>query len=623
MIEEGQTTTARILRVDLSSGRTLVEDAAPEDLRDYLGGAGLGTLILHREVPADTDPLSPDNKLVFAVGPLTATGFPSAGRYEVCTKSPLSGTIMDASSGGYWGVELRRAGYYALVVEGVSDHPVYLSIRDGNVECRDAGALWGLDIEATQLAVQQDLGDPAAKVACIGPAGERQVLVACIINDEGRAVGRGGAGAVMGAKNLKAIAVRGTAEVPIARPHEYHELLRQVLATVQANPGTEAMKQFGTAGTMDGMAAAGDVPVRNWTGGLWEAGCAAVGGARMKDTILRKHRASCYRCPVHCARWVQVDRPGIAFEGPGPEYETVSSLGTLCMNDDLEALAYANHLCNLLGVDTISVGAAIAFAMEAYERGHLAACDLGDLKLEWGNTAAIIELVKQIGYRQGLGELLGRGVKRAAAEIGQGSEEYAIHCKGLESAQHDPRAELSLAATYATSSRGACHMHGHSVLFEWGIYTLPEYGITEPLAWHESEGKGRAAALGQDVAALFNSLVVCLFPAIDIDLPTYARAVSYVTGEDYDYAALMQVGERVNNLQRLFNLAAGFTAQDDRLPERQLRGVATVHRDVIPLAEMIQEYYAFRGWDEEGVPTEEKLLELGLAQMSAEKGQVA
>ena len=601
----------RIARIDLSSGSVTFDDVPFQAKVDYVGGAGLGSLIVFNEVPPLTDPLSAANKLVFMTGPLTGTSYPTAGRYEICTKSPLTGTLTDTSSGGFWGAALKKAGYDGIVVEGAAASPVYLFVNDDSVEIRDATALWGLDTEETQAALRSELGGDSVKVACIGPAGERGVLIACVVNDEGRAAGRGGAGAVMGSKMLKAIAVKGTGSVALADAEEFERAVRQVVPQISGNPIIGSLRDFGTAGTLDGMAETGDVPVKNWSGGLWPDGCRALGGAKMSETILRKHPVGCHRCPVHCSRWVSAEYGGEAFEGAGPEYETLAALGTLTLNDDLSAVAYANHLCNLYGIDTISAGVTIAFALEAHEKGALSDDRAAGLDLAWGDPAVLVRLVEQIGRREGLGELLGMGVKRASEALGESTRDYAMHTKGLETAMHDARAEHSMAVTYATSPRGACHMHGHSVLFEWGMISLPEFGITEPLNWHGAEKKGLAAKLGQDLATVYNSLVVCVFAAIGTDLAGLAEVVGYATGIEHDAASLMKAGERVCNLQRLYNLRAGFTSADDVLPQRQLTPSAEVHA-APPFQEMLLDYYEERGWDPQGVPGRAKLKELGL-----------
>jgi aldehyde:ferredoxin oxidoreductase len=464
----------KLLRVDLTQ-RTIKEEPLDEEsARLFLGGSGLGTKIIHDEVPGDTDPLGPDNKLLFMTGPLTGTPFPTTTRYEVCTKSPLTNMWLAASSAGWWARDFKLAGYDGLIVEGRADSPVYIWIKDGKAEIRDAGALWGLDSDQTQEAIRAELGDKDIKISCIGPAGEKQVLLACVMNDEQRAAGRGGAGAVMGSKNLKAVAVRGTGKVPVADEAALKQAAKNVREAIKHHPVVSQFTPYGTAGLLEHSWVSGDTPNKNWAKGEWREGCEKLNGRTMAETILVPH-PGCHGCFIRCARWIKIDKGRFAMEGPGPEYETLAAFGTMLMNDNLEAVCWANDLANRYGVDTISTGGAIAFAMECYEKGIItreqAGCDL-----TWGNVDAIFEMIEQIGERRGLGALLGQGVKRASAELGQGTEDFAVHVKGLEVPYHDSRAYTSMVPVYATGTRGACHMHGAAFVMEQGRRApIPEY----------------------------------------------------------------------------------------------------------------------------------------------------
>ena len=605
----------RILRVDLT-WRTITEEPIDaETARAFIGGSGYGTKIIHDEVPGDTDPLGPANKLVFMTGPLTGTIFPTTTRYEVCTKSPLTNMWLATSSAGWWARDFKLAGYDGLIVEGAADSPVYLWINDGKAEIRDAGALWGLDSDQTQEAIRAELGDENIKISCIGPAGEKQVLLACVMNDEQRAAGRGGAGAVMGSKNLKAVAVRGTGKVPVADEAALKEGAKNVRAAIKGHPVVSQFTPYGTAGLLEHSWVSGDTPNKNWAKGEWREGCEALNGRTMAETILVPHQA-CHGCFIRCARWIKIDEGRFAMEGPGPEYETLAAFGTMVMNDDLEAVCWANDLCNRYGVDTISTGSAIAFAMEAYEKGVISREDAG-CDLTWGNVDAIIEMTEQIGSARGLGALLGQGVKRAAAQLGQGTEDYAVHVKGMEVPYHDSRAYTSMVPVYATGTRGACHMHGAAFVMEQGA-PRPDTGApVGDIDRFSREGKAILAMLSQDKASVVDSLTLCMICSDGMIYADMAAALQAATGEPWDAERVGKTGERITNLQRVFSMKCGITGADDTLPRRLLEGVPDgSHAGQAPdLAYMLADYYRERGWDEKGRPTEAKLRELGLLEI--------
>ena len=602
----------KLLRVNLSQGRIAEEPLDANMTRDYIGGAGLATRIIFEEVPTDTDPLSPQNKLLFMTGPMTGTLFPTTARYEVCTKSPLTGIWLDASSSGRWGNYFKRTGYDGIIIEGASDKPVYLWITNDHAELRDASYIWGQDALITQDSIRREVGETRASVACIGPAGEKQVLLACVINDEGRAAGRGGAGAVMGSKKLKAIAVNGTKRIRWDGDEVYRKMAQGFTIGLAASILGTMLGKDGTAVGMDSGWVIGDVPVKNWRQGIWKEGSIKLGGFRMSQTIL-KGQDACLGCPIRCARHIAIEQGPYKMDGPGPEYETLAMLGTLLLNDNLEAVCWANDLCNRYGIDTISTGGAIAFAMEAYEKGLITKADAGGLDLSWGNVNAILELVKLIGERQGLGALLGQGVKRAAEKIGHGAESFAVHVKGMEVPAHDPRAYFSMAANYATSPRGACHLHGNPLAFELGL-VMPEAGITYKQGRFDRDGKGLATKVSQDFASLANSMVVCSMAAMTMQPSIVAGFLTLATGVHYTSKDVLRAGERIVNLQRLFNLGCGITATDDKLPPRLLKPTAEGGQagKVPDVAYQLKEYYKVRGWTPDGVPTTEKIKELGL-----------
>jgi aldehyde:ferredoxin oxidoreductase len=582
-----------------------------------VGGVGYATRIINDEVPGDTDPLSPANKLVFMTGPTTATSLPTTARYEVCTKSPLTNMWLDASSSGWWARDFKRAGYDGLIVEGRADAPVYLWIEDGKAEIRDASAFWGMDSDQTQEAIRSELGDAKIKVACIGQAGEKQVPLAAVMNDEQRAAGRGGAGAVMGSKNLKAIAVRGTGRTPVADEDRLRGISKELRARLGEHPVISEFTPYGTAVLLEHGWVSGDVPNKNWGKGVWREGCEVLNGRVMADTMLVPHPA-CQGCFIRCARWIKINEGRYAMEGPGPEYETLAAFGTMLMNDDLEAVCWANDLANRYGVDTISTGSAIAFAMEAYEKGVITREEAG-CELTWGNADAIMEMIEQIGNARGLGALLGKGVKQAAAELGQGTEAYAVHVKGMEVPYHDPRAYFSMATTYATGPRGACHMHGASFVMEQGA-PRPDTGIPPEVDRFANEGKGILAKLAQDKYSMTGSLVICVMLSDGMIFADYAEVLEAVTGEPWTVERVAQTGERITNLQRVFSIKCGITGADDRLPKRLLEGPDEgSHAGMVPdMPVLLADYYRERGWDENGRPTRAKLEELGLAEIAGE-----
>ncbi len=602
----------KLIRAKLSEGKIEIEDLNMDDARGYIGGVGLGTKIIYDEVPPSADPLGPENKILFLTGPITATKFPTSGRYEVCTKSPLTGIWADASSAGYWANDFKKTGFDAIIVEGASKKPVYLWVSDGKAELRDASHLWGKDSYATQDAIKEELDDKRACVLCIGQAGEKKVLMAAVMNDEGRAAGRAGIGAVMGSKNLKAIAVRGKKKVQLADPDFIGEMSKKFSNELATNPLLENMRTYGTASSMDTAWVTGDIPIQNWRKGIWKDGCLKIGGKRMADTILKPHKP-CYNCPIGCSRWVKIEKGPFKMEGPGPEYETLGTFGSMLLNDNLESICHLNELCNAYGLDTISAGAAIAFAMEAYENGVITKEDTGGVELTWGNVDAIIEMTHQIGQAKGLGALLGQGVKRASEQLGKGTDKYAIHVKGLEVPMHDPRAFHSMAVNYATSPRGACHLHGAAFIYDMGIIA-PGFGATYKQGRFDKKGKGINTKAAQDQASLINSLVVCQFCGLALAPFHVVHLLGATTGMAYQSKDIPLIAERITNLQRVFSVRCGINAKDDTLPERLLTPTTEGSHagKVADLENQLVEYYAVRGWNKDGIPTKEKLNELGL-----------
>ena len=603
----------KILRVNLSKGTISTEEIDPQIAQNYIGGAGFATRILYDEVPAKADPLGPDNLLIFMTGPVTGTRFPTSGRFVVATKSPLTGIMVTASSSGFWGVELKKTGHDGIIFEGKSKKPVYLEILDDSVKLKDASDIWGKDAYEVQEILKKSVGKKNARIACIGQAGEKLAPMANVMNDEGRAAGRGGTGAVMGSKNLKAIVAYGNQKITPAADEFLIQMTKEIVKGVQDDPFAQFFTKWGTAFNMDMGWAAGDVPVKNWQVGEWEEGCTNLGGARMAETILKPHSGACFNCPIQCARWVEIPKGRFAYEGPGPEYETLGSLGTMLLIDDLEAVAWLGEMCNKYGIDTISAGCTVAWAMEAYEKGALTKKDTGGIELTWGNVDAALEVVDQMGRVEGFGALLAQGSRRASEKIGKGSEEYAIQVKGLEVPMHDPRCYHSLAVNYATGTRGACHVQGGSYVVELAVIT-PEAGLHYKQGRFDKKNKGLAAKVSQDLSAVHNSTAICMFAGMALQPSHVGILLGIVAGQAHSSQTIQQAGERIINLQRAFACREGISRKDDTLPKRLLTplpdgGAAGKAAD---LEYQLNEYYQLRGWDDNGIPTPERLQMLGL-----------
>ena len=606
----------KILRVDLSQGRVEMQALEEGLAKKFIGGSGLAAKILYDETGPETDPLGPENRLIFMTGPFAATPVITSGRHAVVTKSPLTGVFAESDSGGTWGPFLKRAGFDGVVIAGKSNKPVYIWVSDGKAEIRDATHLWGKDTYELEPIIRKETHSEAV-VTSIGPAGEKGVRFASILNDgkDARAAGRGGTGAVMGSKNLKAIAVHGNQEIEMADPEGLRASLKEISPMVAKN--AEGMRKNGTAGGVSAFEALGSLPLKNWKyQGRWEQQAAKIAGPAVTEKMLTGIYY-CEKCVIGCGRRVKIDKgPYAGVEGAGPEYETIALLGSLCLVDDLEAIAKANELCNRYGMDTISCGAAIAFGMEAYEKGLITKKETGELELLWGRGDVMVKMVEKIGKREGLGDLLGEGVRIAAEKIGKNAVEFSLHVKGLEIPGHDPRCYNAGGVSYATSNRGACHLAGFSHTFE-RILSLPEIGVEKPLPRLETKGKGELAAKTQNVMGLFDALKVCKFTLFGgLKITPIASWYTMVTGVPMDVSQLLKIGERIFNQKRLYNVHCGISRKDDTLPARLLTLKRTgegLTPNLPPLGEMLSEYYQVRGWSEEGIPTPEKLRDLGLS----------
>jgi len=589
--------TGRLLRVDLSTQNTSIEEINEEILHLYLGGRGLGAYLVYTEVPPDTDPLSPENILAFCTGAMTGVRVPTGGRSSMSTLSPLTGTIFDANSGSQFGVRLRWAGYDALVITGKSDNPVWLEISAAGAQIHPADHLWGLDIPKT---VEQ-LRTKDSGVVSIGPAGENQVLFASIADEGGRSYGRGGVGAVMGSKNLKAIVACGKDRPGIANQEIYNFVNYEAGKMVAASPRTsQGLPEFGTSVLVNLMNWYGVLPTRNFQQGEFEH-AERISGERLRDEFLTK-RGACWSCPIGCKRKTKTRHE----EGEGPEYETIYALGSSLGIDDFETVIEANYLCNRLGMDTISCGATIACSMELAQRGIL------DTELAFGRADLLLKTIEDVAYRRGLGDYIAEGSKRLSIRFGM--PETAMQVKGLEFPAYDPRGMQGQGLLYATSNRGACHLRGNML----GPELL---GAPKMLDRHASSGKAGILIVIQHTNAVIDSIGMCKFVNFAIGDDFFARLMRAVTGVKYEVQDLQLAGERIWNLERLYNLRAGFSREDDTLPPRFLseplkEGGSAGH--VVHLDEMLAEYYRFRGWTSEGVPTSKKLETLGLNELAKE-----
>jgi len=605
----------KLLRVNLTSGQIQVEGLREDWLHDYIGGRGLAARYLYDEMDPTVDPLSPENKLIFATGPLTGTPAPCGARYMVVTKGALTDAITTSNSGGFWGPELKFAGYDLIILEGCAPKPSYLFIYDDHVELRDAADYWGRTVSETEDGLRSEMGIPELRVACIGPAGEKQVRFACIMNDKHRAAGRSDVGAVMGSKNLKAIAVRGTGHVSIAEPEAFLRSFWAMRAAMQANPANQAFSELGTAATIDLTQAFGGLPTRNFREGQFEH-AENLNGNAIKDTRLVSNKA-CFACTIACGRVCRLGEHADKYmvnthprnwksAGEGPEYEAAWALGADTGVGDLDAVLKANWLCNDLGMDPISMGATLAAAMELYERGILND-ETVDMPLRFGSAEALVRMVEATAYREGFGDELAEGSKRMGDKFEH--PEVFMGSKGQEFPAYDPRGFQGMGIAYATCNRGACHLRAWTPGFETSEESNP----------HTTDGKSEWVVNAQNQSTAHDATGLCLFVAfVGGELEKFLPLVAAATGIPYTVEDFVKIGERTWNLERLWNLKAGLTRADDSLPQRLLK---EAHKEgpsagvTVNLDAMLPVYYEHRGWTADGVPTSERLTELGLASL--------
>ncbi|MCT4660259.1 MAG: aldehyde ferredoxin oxidoreductase family protein [Tissierellales bacterium] len=590
----------RYLRINLSTKEFKVEDLNLDVAKKYIGGRGLGTKFMMDEVDPKVDALSPENKLMVVTGPLTGTATPTGGRYMVVTKSPLTGTIASSNSGGFFGAELKFAGYDMVIFEGKAEKPIYVNIEDDKVEFIDADHIWGKLVGETTDILQEKHGEKS-KVLTIGPAGENLSNIAAIMNCKDRAAGRSGVGAVMGSKNLKALVVRGTNKVQVKDEAALKEVFKESVAKIRKNPVSgEGLPTYGTAILVNVINENGSYPCNNFQTSYDER-ADEISGETMKEDFLVK-RTACYRCPIACGRWCKVDGQEMA----GPEYETLWAFGSDCGIHDLGEVIKANHWCNELGLDTISAGCTLAAAMELRELGLVKPEEINGTPLEFGNADAVVEWTKKLAYRDGFGDKLAEGSYRLAEMYGRA--DLSMSVKKQELPAYDPRGIQGQGLQYATSNRGGCHVRGYLI--------SPEIlGLPEKLDRLSLDGKAFWAKAFQDLTASIDSLGMCLFTSFALGAPDYARLVNAVCGTEHTEESIMEAGERIWNIEKMFNLESGISPKEDKLPKRLLEepipegpSKGWTHK----LEELLPEYYEIRGWGKDGIPTEDRLQKLGL-----------
>jgi len=590
----------KVLRVNLTDESVKVEDVDLHEMKKFIGGRGWATKVLLDEGVAGVDPLSPANKVIFAAGPMTGAAAPTTGRYMVVTKSPLTGMIASSNSGGNWGATLKSAGWDAIILEGKADHPVYLNIVDDKAELLDADRFWGLKSEEANAKFKEV--HPGAEVLQIGPAGENQAALACVINNVDRAAGRSGVGAVVGSKNFKAAVVTATNRgIDVAHPENLAKANKEAMALLKENGVTgEGLGAFGTAVLVNIINGIGSLPTKNWQG-AYDERAEKISGETLAETLLVKNSA-CFRCPIACGRVVELDGKVIG----GPEYEVIWAYGSNCDVYDLRAICKANEMCNEYGLDAISAPCTIAAAMELYQVGAITDADCEGVPLKWGSAEAIVEWTRRMGACEtALGKLMAQGSAVLCEHYGH--PELSMAVKKQEMPAYDARGVKGMGLTYATSNRGGCHVRGY--------LTSPEVlGIPEQLDRLATDGKALWCKIFQDLTAVIDSMGMCLFTSFALGAPQYAELLNAATGTTYDGDSILEVGERIYNVERMFNQAAGMKAEDDTLPKRL---TATPIPDgpsageLSPIDVLLEEYYTLRGW-EGAFPTAETKARLGL-----------
>jgi aldehyde:ferredoxin oxidoreductase len=608
----------KVLRVNLAEGSILQEKIPEEKAQKFLGGRGLGTKYLFDELKPGIDPLGPENKLIFMTGLLTGTPSPSASRYSVVTKSPLTNIWAQSSSGGRWGVDLKHSGFDGIIFEGVSKRPMYLTIDDGRAELRDATDLWGENVSETTQLLKERLGH-TFNVASIGTAGENLVKYAAVMNDLHRAAGRCGVGAVMGSKRLKAIAVRGTKEIEIAHEKAFQEVAKKQFDLLGESILGAGLQAYGTTLVLDMVNVCGGLPTRNWQTGVCSF-AEEINGEALSEKVLVSP-VGCFACPIKCGRNSEIRKgPYTGQTGEGPEYETVGTLGAMCNISDLEAITMAHYLCNDYGLDTISCGNTIAFTMECFEKGILAKEDPEGLKIAFGDPEVMIALVHKIAKREGIGDLLAEGTRHMAQRLGHGAERFAMNVKGLELPAYDSRGAKITGLAFATANRGGDHITAYiqaPTYLAAPFLVIEESEIQDPLQENPEEAK--VVKDLEDALTVFDAAGCCKFMGMALDAREWSAIINTLTGWEFGVEEFRKTGERIYNLERAFNVREGLTRADDTLPKRLLEeplpeGPAEGHVNNLEI--LLDPYYEFRKWEKTtGKPTPEKLRELGLQEV--------
>jgi aldehyde:ferredoxin oxidoreductase len=608
----------KILKIDLTHAKIHVKSLKESFYKDWLGGYGLGIRIIYSDITPKIDPIGPGNILGFASGLLTGTLTPLGSGFSVVGKSPLTGTWGDSRAGGFFGSELKFAGFDAVFFYGRSPKPVYLWINDGEVKIKDAEIIWSRDVVETEETLKEIHRDKSVQVSSIGPAGEKLSLISSIITDKGRAAARSGLGAVAGSKNLKAVAVRGTKKIPIENKEDLIEFRRKFIQIVKEERGPywEYFTKYGTSGSTEMLSLTGDSPCKNWSGAgsLDFPDSAEISDEKVIRYQTRKY--ACHGCPMACGGYIKVNTSKYMIEGMKPEYETLAAFGTLCLNDNLESILVANDICNRYGLDTISTGSVIAFAIECQENGLITKKDTEGIELTWGNADAIVNITEKIAKREGFGDILADGVKIAAEKIGKGAEKYAFHVAGQELPMHDPKLVPSYGNAYVVDATPARHTQGYSLYLDQlpGI-EMPTFG-----AEHDYHGKGAANAYMSRFNHVVNALGVCQFPSnlvVVEGVPSHADFVNLVTGWNTTMSNLLICGERISCLRQSFNVREGFAPADFKLPGRVIGKPSLTQGPLkgitIEIEDWVKGYLRYANWDQKtGKPSRERLIQLGL-----------
>ena len=587
--------TGKILRINLSTDKTSEENLNEKEAEKFIGGKGLGAHLLFRNMNPESDPLSPDNPLILCTGPLTGTSAPTSGRWCIVTKSPLTSLFLDSQVGGYFGAEMKKAGYDFIIIQGRADNPVYIAIHDSDVEIKDAQHLWGKNTTATEESLKNE-----GRVLSIAAAGENLVKFACINTDlfvhkgRGGNAGRGGAGAVMGSKKLKAVVLKGTHEINYPDDKKFKEAVKKSLKVINENSFIPVRRKYGTPIWINPVNENQLLPTYNFTRGSFDK-AENISGETMHERIVVENK-SCFNCPIACGKWTHFEFNGNPYEFEGPEYESIALLGSNCGNDSIEKVAYLSYLCDEYGMDTISAGNVVGFAVEAAEKKII------DFAVHFNDPVNQGALLRKIAYREDVGDALADGVRLFSEK--KGGSDFAIHSKGLEFPGYDPRGAFGMALAYATSDRGACHQRVWTVRAEMQGGLTPRYSI---------QGRSAFVKENQDERACCFSLVLCDFAPFGVD--TFIDLLNACTGFTYSPESYMKTGERIWNLTKLFNIKCGVTRNDETIPKRIMeepleKEEAKIGRE--SYEKMLDEYYTLRGWDLDGVPSKEKIKELDL-----------